>query len=57
MLIFTPPRRTAVFLAERPRLAEQGVDKGGLPVVDVGDHRHVAEIVAGARHRRKGTDP
>ena len=32
--------------AERARLPEQGVDERGLAVVDVGDDRHVAQIVA-----------
>ena len=42
--------------AERAGLAEEGVDQGGLAVVDVGDDRHVAQVVAGGhakRHLRK----
>ncbi len=54
--------------AERPALAEHGVDEGGLAVVDVGHDGHVAEVGArsddrafrvgrgrGRRHRGTGT--
>ena len=32
--------------AKGPGLAQQGIDKGGLAMVDVGDHRHVPKVVA-----------
>src|SRR3712207_1439959 len=40
-------RPLALGAAERTGLAEEGVDQGGLAVVDVGDDRHVAQVVAG----------
>src|SRR3712207_7043262 len=47
----------ALGAAEGAGLAEEGVDQGGLPVVDVGDDRHVAQVVAGghAEGDRKST--
>ena len=36
-----------VVLAERPRLPEHFVDKGGLAVVDVGNDRDITDVAAG----------
>jgi hypothetical protein len=38
-------------LAEVAALAQQGVDEGGLAVVDVGDDRHVSDVVAYLVHQ------
>ena len=37
-------------LAERVALLQQGVDQGGLAVIDVRDDRHVADVVANVGH-------
>src|SRR5205823_9126660 len=31
-------------------LAEESVDEGGFPMIDVGDDRHVADVVSKLRH-------
>ncbi len=38
-------------LAERTRLAEHRVDERGLSVVDMGDDRHIAEVIGGQGER------
>ena len=40
------PIRELLVGTESPRLAEHGVDEGGLAVIDVGDDRHIADISA-----------
>ena len=42
---------------KRAGLPEHGVDQGGLAVVDVGDDRDVAQVVAGARGHACRLDP
>jgi len=39
------PIRHFLMARERAGLAEHGIDQGGLAVVDVGDDRHVAQVV------------
>ena len=53
-------RALALGAPEGAGLAEEGVDQGRLAVVDVGDDRHVAQVVAGGhakRHLRRFGDP
>jgi hypothetical protein len=53
-------RALALGAPEGSGLAEEGVDQGGLAVVDVGDDCHVAQVVAGGhaeRHLRRFGDP
>ena len=53
-------RSLALGAPEGSRLAEEGVDQGRLAVVDVGDDRHVAQVVAGGHaegHLRSSGKP
>ena len=46
--------RHALILAEGARLLEQPVDKGGLPMVDMGDDGDIAELHEGVRMSNAG---
>jgi hypothetical protein len=45
-------RALALRPPEGARLTEEGIDQGRLAVVDVGDDRHVAQVVAGGHAKR-----